>query len=508
MPPRRQPPPPAGESKTGLVVALVICVLLMIVAGAFAYIFYADNAKALEAKNAAESAAKDAKNKYEEAEVKRIVNCILNGTDTTEDRPQLESFKQNKAYAAEIARLGPEMQKAGIGWNAAEDKPTEPLIALVAKRTTENANLKTQMEANGSAFLTSLTHREATADQNRQGADAAKKAQTAANTELVSVKNAKAQEYTNALEEIKKLREELAKGKQDKETSDIDNQKRIKTLEETIKDKENQIKRYLQVLDQKRENILETDLPKGAITKVDNRNSVCWVDKGSADNARPQLTFSVLAAGGTGKAGKRERKGAIEIVKVLGEHLSEARITDVTNALQDPILAGDLLFNPAWDPNQQERIALAGLIDLNGDGIDDTQDLIRALQKQGVQVDAYLDIRDQKIKGQGISVSTSYLVLGEIPHTEEGIQGQEKDEREKKKSQILDQVQKMKDQAARAGVPIVQAKQFLKQIGFPRPKNALQPNFVPSGTSTRGAPGAAEGEKPATPAKKSDDEGK
>jgi hypothetical protein len=505
MPPRRQPPPPAGESKTGLIVALVVCVLLMIVSGALAYIFYADNAKALEAKNTADAAAKDAKNKFDEAEVKRVIDAILIGKEDPADRSQLESLKTNKAYGAEIARL----KAIGIDWNPAEDKPPETLIDRISKKDTEIANLKTQAAAADSAFQVNLKEHQGSADSNRLAADTAKKLHTEAAKNELAAKNAKAQEYTGALETIKTVREEYAKIKQDKEGSDTEYLKRIKGLEETIKDKDNQNKRAQALLDQKRDNILESDQPKGAITKVDNRNSVCWLNIGSADNVRPQLTFSVLAPSNTGKAGKRERKGAIEIVKVLGEKLSEARITDVTNALQDPIMAGDLLFNPAWDPNQHERIALAGLIDLNGDGIDDTQDLIRSLEKQGIQIDSYLDIRDQSIKGRGISVSTSYLVLGEIPITEAGIQGQEKDEREKKKAAILDQVQKMKDQAGKAGVQIVQAKQFLKQIGYPLPKNTSPPNFVPAGASSKPLPGPGEGAKPATPpAKKPDDEGK
>src|SRR5439155_12715720 len=122
------------------------------------------------------------------------------------------------------------------------------------------------------------------------------------------------------------------------------------------------------------------------------------------DYVRPEITFSVLPAGSTGRsAAARDRKGAVEIVTVLEPHLSSAQVIEATNAIRDPLMRGDLLFNPAWNPTQHEHMPIAGIVDLNGDGIDDTQDLIRELRKQGVEVDAYLDLKERAIKGPGIT---------------------------------------------------------------------------------------------------------
>ena len=46
-------------------------------------------------------------------------------------------------------------------------------------------------------------------------------------------------------------------------------------------------------------------------------------------------------------------KGTLEVVNVIGPHLSQARITAVKDANRDPVLVGDVLNNSTWDPFQE-----------------------------------------------------------------------------------------------------------------------------------------------------------
>src|SRR5207253_9909957 len=101
--------------------------------------------------------------------------------------------------------------------------------------------------------------------------------------------------------------------------------------------------------------------------------------------------------------------------------------------------------------------------------------------KQGITVDAYLDLRDVQVKGSGLVSTTSYMILGEIPQSESAIQGG--GEREKKKGEIRLKIQEMKEKAKDLGIPIVQSKQFLKMIGYPLPRVSAPPDFVPAGTA-------------------------
>src|SRR5205085_10801592 len=156
------------------------------------------------------------------------------------------------------------------------------------------------------------------------------------------------------------------------------------------------------------------DYPKGKILRIDHASNLAYVNLGSADNAKQGLTFSIFAASVGNRVGRdNDRKGALELVTVMEPHLATARFTKVEDPNRNPILAGDLLFNPAWNPAQREHIAIAGIIDIDGDGTDDTPELVRNLQRQGIEVDAWLDVKERKIKGPGINERTTYFVLGE-----------------------------------------------------------------------------------------------
>ena len=57
-------------------------------------------------------------------------------------------------------------------------------------------------------------------------------------------------------------------------------------------------------------------------------------------------------------------KGSIEVTHVLGDHLAEARVTD--DKLADPILPGDKVYTPLWNPGQKRHFALAGFFNIDG----------------------------------------------------------------------------------------------------------------------------------------------
>src|SRR5262249_14402608 len=70
----------------------------------------------------------------------------------------------------------------------------------------------------------------------------------------------------------------------------------------------------------------------GAMMDGDCRG-VVYINLGSADYVKPQLTFSVFEPSRTGRA-EGARKGALEVVSVTGPHQSKARI--VADTVSDP----------------------------------------------------------------------------------------------------------------------------------------------------------------------------
>jgi hypothetical protein len=79
-----------------------------------------------------------------------------------------------------------------------------------------------------------------------------------------------------------------------------------------------------------------------------------------------------------------------------------------------PIREGDLLFNLFWGA----RVAVAGYVSITGEPSDSPaeqnrqmEDFMHLLRNNGVQVDAYVDLRDGQIRGN-ITAKTRYLIRG------------------------------------------------------------------------------------------------
>ena len=213
------------------------------------------------------------------------------------------------------------------------------------------------------------------------------------------------------------------------------------------------------------------------IERIDQRGDNVSINLGSADKVQPQLTFRVHGVTTDGRPQPKD-KALVEVVDVIGPHLSRAKVTYVTTPAEaprhdprhNPVLPGDVLINPSWDPNQKKHIALAGLVDLTGDGRDDTEQFMRALERQNVVVDAYLDLKkDFTIKGPGISVQTDYLIVGETPKLVLGAAA-EKDIRE-----LIDAgMEEMRKQARDNGVRVRNLRQYLEEIGYRIPGSASE----------------------------------
>ncbi len=200
----------------------------------------------------------------------------------------------------------------------------------------------------------------------------------------------------------------------------------------TIKERDTAIKNLDGTVSKQKETITELrdepfEAPDGRIAWVNQHSRTVWVNLGMADGLRRQTTFSVYdhdamnvvpgaggKTGGDDEASKRkidDRKGMIEITRVLDQHLAEARI--VSDFTADPILPGDQIFSPAWKPGRKVHFALVGFMDLDGDGRSD-RDLVRnIISMGGGQIDA--EVHDDGATEGALSANTRYLVRGEDP---------------------------------------------------------------------------------------------
>ncbi len=288
---------------------------------------------------------------------------------------------------------------------------------------------------------------------------------------------------------------ELAKLNEDTGTLKDEQAKKVTTLTKEIK-LLNEVVGKLKAQVEQPVSIFDYDTPKGRISSIDSTGDMPFINIGSADGLKPGVTFSVYGVGLDGKPiaydvlnregkpvvgadGKHEKEGkaTVEVLAVVGPHQSQVRVTSVRDRNQDPIMKGDLLFNPSWNPAIQQHVAIAGQVDLSGSGRDELSEFLRTLEKNRVVVDAYQDLREVTVKGQ-VTRQTDYLILGDVPNFEGSDRAKEDDPRMKRRDEIIAQMTKMQEDAQRNGVTVISLRKFLLLSGYKVPRAAISNDGV------------------------------
>lgn len=188
----------------------------------------------------------------------------------------------------------------------------------------------------------------------------------------------------------------------------------------------------------------------GRITWVNQRYGKVWIDLGSSDGLRPQVTFSV-AAEGNADAEKAEKKGTIEVIRVIDGHMAEAQIT--SDDPKNPILTGDRIYSQVWDRGRTVGFAIAGEVDLDKDSRDDLQRLKDIITANSGRVDAAPDAAGA-LEGD-LKIDTRYLVLGTYP---DGTQNRDEALRGSWKT--------LSEDAERLGIETIPLDEFVKLMGW------------------------------------------
>jgi hypothetical protein len=175
-------------------------------------------------------------------------------------------------------------------------------------------------------------------------------------------------------------------------------------------------------------------------------------------------------------------KGTVEITSVTGPYTAEARITYQPNAIRNPISKADQVYNLALSTVSAEHVAFAGIIDLDGDGLPNNEEFVRILERNGVVLDSYLDIKtgEERKRGNGMTLRTKFLIVGtDAPQT--------------------GKIAEMMKRAKELGVQQIDAAKFLALIGIKPPANAAPPAYNSRGIEL-GQDKYAEEKKDAPPA--------
>lgn len=172
----------------------------------------------------------------------------------------------------------------------------------------------------------------------------------------------------------------------DKKTTQIANlETQIKQLRD---DSDGKLKLAYSIMREQRDlldkNVNVLDKPDGYITFVDIDRREVQLNVNRHQGARPQMKMTIFDAHSEGVPTEKP-KGNIELIQV-GDQYSIARITRVSSSI-DPIRVGDIVYTPAWSPDEPMQFALIGKMDVNRDGKDDRDELKRMIEDAGGTVE-------------------------------------------------------------------------------------------------------------------------
>ncbi len=303
-------------------------------------------------------------------------------------------------------------------------------------------------------------------------------------------------EFTTLRDQLRKQKDELTKAltteKTERSRENEEFTEKIAKLEKKSRDKELEITALADqlVLTKTKGNDIGKNIrPDYKIVSIDRTGSLPYINVGHGDRVNPQDTFSIHGIGTDGRP-LPEIKGTLEVINVVGEHLAQCKILTVKDTNKDPILKGDVLYNPTWNPNSRKRIAIMGIVDLTGDGKDQIYELIGQLERQGVLVDAYLDPSTLEIRNTpGITPKTDLLIIGDGIDSVKAPRGVINE----KMALLNKSINEMRLAAKENGVISVDLRKYLEMSGYRVPKNYFQlgpnPNPVFSNKpNPKGAP--------------------
>ncbi|MBV8126498.1 MAG: hypothetical protein JO114_02405 [Planctomycetaceae bacterium] len=291
--------------------------------------------------------------------------------------------------------------------NSYQSEPNKNFLSTLDRLTEllENISLlSTEMSSNYLGLRKSL---ESSTSVAKQANDIQAKAASDSKADLEAEHNKHEQLRQELLTKVDQLQTD-----NDKKTTQIAN---LETQYRQLKDDSDRklelanaiIREQRDVLD-KNENVL--DKPDGYITFVDLTRNEVQVNVNRRQGARPQMKMTVFVAGSPGVPTEKP-KGNIQLIQV-GDQYSIAHIDKMVKDI-DPIRVGDIVYSPAWSPEEPMRFALIGKIDVNRDGKDDRLDLKRMIEEAGGIVDYDLPPPSHGKESGKLSARISWYVTDE-----------------------------------------------------------------------------------------------
>ena len=482
----------AARENQGYLIAVIILVLLSLVLALVAFLGVqkayeqADAAESLENKLTVSRLIADAEALKGEALKSIIGDLGVSASELPKTRNDIQQLSTNSALTEADRNILDNILKEVTAAQEIYKSETNGSIRDVGDGEVSVATLRTRIEE-----LTTLVDKQRT--DNKTQVDLAKEAERDAAAKITVAQEAKTL--------AEKARDDAIENLEAEKQASLEKQQRLtKEVEagsKAITDltaKSNEAAQAAKVVEQQLENEvaslevanvdLKTRLNKltnevfdhadGQVIRVAPELDTVFIDIGRADGLTNNRTFSVYDQAVTNFE-TATAKASIEVVRV-DTFRAEARITSENPV--DPILKFDHILTPTWDPGFALKIALGGRFDLDGDRYDDTEKLIRLIERNGGQVVVKHDEKG-KVTGK-ISPEVRYLVRGNEP-----LVGNDDDDLDAGK--ILEALRTMEADAEQNTVQIIDLQKLLNRLGVSAQPKTKQLDFPPGGFKPRPA---------------------
>jgi hypothetical protein len=433
----------AARENQGLQIALIVFVMLTIMLSVTTFLFFRNYQNEQQKAKAEGDRAADVTQKMSVLESERSAYVKYIGFPETEKKETIDAAYEKDFANSVVLGLAalPDNEKNYRKLIENYEALTKSLHVQLAKKDEDLRLAKATFEKKQTEFDAEKTKLTKDKDETIASYMKEREAITAQIKVLTETKNkliAEKEEKDKALEDLK--------GQTDSQ---------INKLNETIGKQETSIQQLKIVNNEVTGEYNANAAPDGRVVWVNSREGTALINLGSADNLRKRITFSVydpdttdVSALQSVQADKSDRtkvktpasaavtKGSIEVINITDRHLAECRI--LQHSPSNPIIPGDVIFTPVWQPGQQDHFALVGKLDIDGDDEDDARRVQELILINGGAIDTE------------INVQTRYLVVGKV---EEG-------------SSKLDENNKLLNDAKKFGIQHIKLSQFMEMMGY------------------------------------------
>jgi hypothetical protein len=467
----------ASKDSNGLVISLSIFVLLTIGLGVAWYMTWAHSADVQRQLAAAQDAERNSKGTIQDqiAQLTALKQVIGHGSDDSETDEVVTGVRAEIAARAGDGSVSAQSLEQSMIKNATDRDiniaaATERLISLQTK-TDELTAAIVKHENTMKSLQTQVAEKE---DELRK--------KEALHGEQLSAREKQIDELKIAIRE-----------EQDRFTTlQTQTSRQIEELENDIREKRD----ALIVLTQRAREQEDTSFERedGRLVFVDQSSLTGSIDLGSRDELRVGTTFSVYRKNnsGVGRRSNEDIKGKIEVIKITGDHNAVVRIVD--QLAGNPLAKEDPIYSPIFSSGQKLEIAVAGLLDFDGNPGGDRDEFIRLVSganaKIAIQISDEANLVDQNLNelteadpiGTLITEKTRFLVIGDLGET-----NQTQDSVKQALYQKMQQnASKMKNAALNHGVHVISLSSFLEYVGYSRKNIAFTtgnkfPGFLTNG---------------------------